>query len=159
MRRFRGLLQHMTRSYEAADKSRLEQRSDFAIVLAFQKISALCKLNLLLFWGLFCSVHCIPALKTAHLPQHWFMYAFTSISTASKCLLQQAGGGCLYFKPKSQGLHQQPHSFQPRTSLEDKASAYRSSLLSGLISQAHLTSAVSVRRHPAERRRKALEQN
>jgi len=62
-RRFRGLLQHMTRSYEAADKSHLEQRSDFAVTLAFQKISALSELKLPLFWSLFCSLPCIPCFR------------------------------------------------------------------------------------------------
>lgn len=52
----------MTRSYEAADKSHLEWRSDFTIMLAFH-ISALSKLNLLLFWDLFCSFLCILYFK------------------------------------------------------------------------------------------------
>lgn len=76
LRRFRGLLQHMTRSYEAADESHLEQRSAFAIVLPFQKISALPKLNLLLFGGLFCSPRCIPCFNAAHLPRHWVQVRF-----------------------------------------------------------------------------------
>lgn len=53
----------MTRSYEAADKSHLENRSDFAIALAFQEISALFELNLLLFWGLFSSLRFVPCCK------------------------------------------------------------------------------------------------
>lgn len=74
------------------------------------------------------------------------MSASSSTSTASKCLLWQAGGGRLPFKPMSQGLHQQPRSFQPWTSLEGKASASRSALLSGLVSQARGTAAASLHR-------------
>lgn len=39
--------------------------------------------------------------------------------------------GCPCSKPKAQVLNQQPRSLQPRTSLEDKASPYRSACRAG----------------------------
>lgn len=97
MRRFRGLLQHMTRSYEAADKSHLEQRSDFAIVLAFQKISALSKLNLLLFWVLFCSLHCIPCFKgcTSPTASDSRMLSLASAQHQNVCCGRLEGATCI----------------------------------------------------------------